>query len=286
MEQGRLKALEREYVDARAAGRRKSLLLLAVVALIFAISGIQAEVDIAKFAEHLGNFTSYLGRIALLENGQPVVTDPGEWFWGWRGWSAELAETLLMAYVGTLTGTIGGFLLCFLAAANLTSMNTIRFIVRRYLEFCRTVPDLVFALIFVSAFGLGPVPGVMAIAIHTTGALGKLFAEVVENINMNPVEGMIATGSTRIQQIRFAVLPQVVSNFASYSLLRFEINVRSAAVIGFVGAGGIGQELLTSIRRFQYSDVSALLVMIIATVIVIDLATERLRHSLLSPERT
>jgi ABC-type phosphate/phosphonate transport system permease subunit len=155
---------------------------------------------------------------------------------------------------------------------------------RRFLEFCRTVPEIVFALIFVIAFGLGPIPGVLAIAIHTTGALGKLFSEVVENIDMKPLDGVTATGATWWQGIRFAVVPQVISNFASYALLRFEINVRGASVMGFVGAGGIGQDLIEAIRKFYFSDVSALLLLIILTVVIIDLLTERLRHRFLDVE--
>ena len=130
----------------------------------------------------------------------------------------------------------------------------------------------------------GLVYGVLALALHTMGALGKLFSEVVENIDMKPVEGLTASGASRIQAIRFAVLPQVLSNFASYGLLRFEINVRGAGVMGFVGAGGIGQELLVAIRNFYDADVSAILLMIVATVMAIDLGTERLRHHLIGPE--
>jgi phosphonate transport system permease protein len=126
---------------------------------------------------------------------------------------------------------------------------------------------------------------VLALAIHTMGALGKLFAEVVENIDMKPVEGAVATGAGRLTSIRFAVLPQVLSNFASYALLRFEINVRSAAVMGFVGAGGIGADLMVAIRKFYYTDVSAMLLLIIATVMIIDLATEWLRHRLIGLEQ-
>ena len=135
------------------------------------------------------------------------------------------------------------------------------------------------------AFGLGPLPGVLAVAIHTTGALGKLFSEVIESISMDPVEGIGATGGTWFAQIRFAVLPQVLSNFVSYALLRLEVNVRGAAVLGFVGAGGIGEELITAIRKFYYSDVSAILLMIVVCVMTIDLASERLRHRLLAMER-
>jgi phosphonate transport system permease protein len=176
--------------------------------------------------------------------------------------------------------------LCFLASKNVTANTTVVFITRRFLEFSRTVPEMVFALIFVVAFSLGPLPGILALAIHSTGALGKLFAEVVENIDMKPVDGVVSTGGSWLHKVRFAVLPQVASNFASYALLRFEINVRGAAVLGFVGAGGIGQTLLEVIRKFYYADISALLVMIIATVMLIDAVTERVRHKLLGQERS
>ena len=165
------------------------------------------------------------------------------------------------------------------------SMQTLGFAARRLLEIQRSVPELVYALIFVVAFGLGPFPGMLAIAIHTTGALGKLFAEVNENIDLKPVDGMYASGASWVQAMRFAVVPQVLSNYVSYALLRFEINVRGAAVLGFVGAGGIGQELLSAIRQFYLADVSAILLMIVATVAIIDIATERLRHALIGMER-
>jgi phosphonate transport system permease protein len=116
--------------------------------------------------------------------------------------------------------------------------------------------------------------------------LGKLFSEVVENIDMKPVEGIVASGGTRWQAIRYAVVPQVLPNFTSYALLRFEVNVRGASVMGFVGAGGIGQDLIEAIRKFYYSDVSAILLLIIATVMLIDILTERLRHRLVAMERS
>jgi len=129
------------------------------------------------------------------------------------------------------------------------------------------------AVIFVIAFGLGPMAGVLAIAIHSTGALGKQFSEIVENADMKPVEGVRSTGASWISCMRFAVLPQVAAGYASYALLRFEINVREASVMGFVGAGGIGQELVVAIRKFYYSDVSAILLTIILTVFIIDIGT-------------
>ena len=191
---------------------------------------------------------------------------------------------MLIAYVATLSGVIGAFAAAAPASRNLMRQAWVRFAVRRSLEFCRTVPDIVFALIFVAAFGLGALPGVLAIAIHTTGALGKLFTEVVENIDMGPVEGLASTGGSWISQVCFAVTPQVLSNLVSYALLRFEVNVRGATVIGFVGAGGIGQDLIVAIRKFYYSDVSAMLLMIVATVMAIDMLSAHLRHRLLAME--
>lgn len=275
------RALAHAYDSAVAAKRARTLLAAGVLAVCTAVACWVAEVDAGKFASNIHRFTSYIGRLFFLDTGQPVWTDFVEWFWGLKKWSGKLIETLLIAYIGTIVGFAGGFLLCFAAAANLTRSQWAIFAARRSLEFCRTVPEIVFALIFVVAFGLGPLPGVLAIAIHTIGALGKQFSEVVENADMKPFEGVVAAGGTWPEAIRYAILPQVASNFASYGLLRFEINVRGAAVMGFVGAGGIGQDLLEAIRKFYYSDVSALLVIIIATVMVIDLVTEQVRHRLI-----
>ena len=276
--------MEMAYAQAVALKRRQLWLGLLLLAVLVLLSGHVAEISFSKLYQQIGGFSSYIDRIFHLENGRPVISDPAEWFWGWKKCLALMGETLLMAYLGTLLGATAAFVLCFLASQNLTKSKGVVFFTRRLLEFCRTVPELVFALIFVVAFSLGPLPGILALAIHTAGALGKLFAEVVENIDMKPVDGVVATGGNWFHKIRFAVLPQVASNFASYALLRFEINVRGASVLGFVGAGGIGQTLLEVIRKFYYADVSALLVMIIATVMIIDAVTERIRHKLIGLE--
>ena len=276
--------MELAYAQAVALKRRQLWLSLLLLAVLVLLSGYVAEISFSKLYQHTGGFASYIDRIFHLENGRPVISDPAEWFWGWKKWLALMGETLLMAYLGTLLGATAAFVLCFLASQNLTQSKGVVFFTRRLMEFSRTVPELVFALIFVVAFSLGPLPGILALAIHTAGALGKLFAEVVENIDMKPVDGVVATGGNWFHKIRFAVLPQVASNFASYALLRFEINVRGASVLGFVGAGGIGQTLLEVIRKFYYADVSALLVMIIATVMIIDAVTERIRHKLIGLE--
>lgn len=280
-----IRAHAEAYRQASSAKRRQALIGIAVFIACVLLSARGAEVDLAKFFENIHRFPKYIYETLPTLRLSSLGTDLSEWYWGLKGWLKLLWQTVLIAYVGTILGVAGAFLFCFAAAANLGRATWLRFAVRRYLEFCRTVPEIVFALIFVIAFGLGPMAGVLALTIHTVGALGKLFAEVVENIDMKPVEGLSATGASWLQIVRFGVLPQVSSGFASYGLLRFEINVRGAGVMGFVGAGGIGQEFLIAIRNFYYTDVSAILLMIIVTVILIDLGTERIRHRLIGMER-
>jgi phosphonate transport system permease protein len=280
-----LKPLIAAYGRAVAARRRQTALIVLAIIAASILAGSAGEVDETKLLTNIHRLPGYLVDITPTLTWANLGGDLAEWYWNLGHWLSLLVDTVLIAYLATSTGIIGGFLLCFVASANLTPSPTLRFAARRFLEFCRTVPDIVFALIFVVAFGLGAMPGVMAIALHTTGALGKLFAEVVENIDMKPVEGATAAGGTWAQVVRFAVVPQVLPNFASYALLRFEINARSATVIGFVGAGGIGQDLLEAIRKFYYSDVSAILLMIIAMVMIIDMVTERIRHGLIGRDQ-
>jgi phosphonate transport system permease protein len=272
------------YAAAVAAKRLRTALALACLLVAIGLAGVIGEVDLVKFADNIDRFPNYIRGLVPNLSWSNLPADVAEWFWNLDEWLKLLADTLLIAYLGTLLGAAGAFVLCFFATGNLEQRNLVRFVSRRFLEFCRTVPEIVFALVFVVAFGLGAMPGVLALAIHSMGALGKLFAEVVENIDMRPVEGTTAAGANRVETIRFAVLPQVMSNFASYALLRFEINVRTAAVMGFVGAGGIGQDLMVAIRKFYFTDVSAILLLILATVMVIDLVTEQLRHRLIGLE--
>ena len=204
--------------------------------------------------------------------------DLASWFWAWRTWAVLLVETILIAFMATVFGVVGGFLLSFPAARNLAPNKWILWFTRRFLEIARTVPDLVWALIFVFSFGIGPLAGVMAIALHCIGALGKLYSEANENIDMRPLDGIKAAGGTWAQQIRFGAVPQVLPNIISYTLLRFEINVRSSSIIGYVGAGGLGQEFRTAVSLQEYTDLSALFVIIFATVMLIDYGSEKLRH--------
>ena len=276
----RLEVLLADYQRAVARRRRQSLLVLAILAILIVIAGRFGEVDLDNLFQNISNFTSYFGRIVPKLTYANFGADVADWYWNIAGWLKLLLDTVLIAYLGTLIGAGGAFMFAFFAAANLAPGNVLRWSIKRIFEFCRTVPDLVFALMFVSAFGLGPLAGILAIAIHSFGTLGKLFTEAIENIDMRPVEGVRSTGSRFIEMVRFGALPQVMSVFASYSLLRFEINVRSGSVVGMVGAGGIGQDLFVAIRKFYYTDVSAILLMIIVSVAIIDLVTERIRHRL------
>jgi phosphonate transport system permease protein len=276
-----LAAVLAAYRGAARAKRVQLLMAAAVLAALIGLSVVQAEVDPKTFLAKIGGFFSYFDRLMTLDTGARVWTDPAAWFWSLKRSVRLIGETILMAYVGTLTGAIVAFCLNFLASPNLTGDATTVFVSRRFLEFCRTVPDIIFALIFVVAFGLGPLAGVLAIAIHSVGALGKQFFETTENIDMKPVEGLRAAGASWIETIRFAALPQVLASYMSFALLRFEINVRGATVLGFVGAGGIGMDLMEAIRKFYYSDVSAILVLIIAVVMTIDISTGFLRRALI-----
>jgi phosphonate transport system permease protein len=272
-----------EHYDRTARARQtRGLIAIAAILAIALVSGNFVQADLVGLFTHGDRFFNYFERLLTLTEGpmtgRPVWTDPGEWFWGLGRWMRLLLDTLLIAYAGTLFGALAGFCCAAMSARNIVPSATLRWSVKRLAEFCRTVPDLVFALLFVYAFGLGALPGVMAVAIHTTGALGKQLLEVVENIEMNPVEGVVASGSGWARMVRFAVIPQVLPSFLSYALMRFEINVRTAAVLGFVGAGGIGQELIIAIRRFYYNDVAALLVLITLSVILIDILSSNLRR--------
>ena len=280
-----LDPLKEAYRRAARAKRLQMIAGAALLVVLIGLSAIQAEVDPKTFLARIGGFTSYFDRMATLDSGARVWTDRAAWFWSFKRSARLIGETILMAYVGTLTGAVAAFALNFVASPNLTGRGWLVFAARRLLEFCRTVPDIVFALIFVVAFGLGPLPGVLALALHTAGALGKQFFETTENIDMKPVDGLRSVGASYVQVIRYAALPQVLASFASFALLRFEINVRGATVLGFVGAGGIGQDLMEAIRKFYYSDVSAILVLIIAVVMMIDIATQYLRRALLSEGR-
>lgn len=208
----------------------------------------------------------------------------GFWYNDLWKYLALIWETILMAITSTLIGTALAVGLSLLAARNVTPSHWAGVAARRFLEFCRGVPDILIALVLVFAVGIGPLAGVLAIIISATGALGKLFSEVVENATMKPVDGITAVGGDWFQRMRYGIMPQVLPNFTSYTLWRFEINVRASAVVGFVGAGGIGAELNYVISFFSDDRVTAVLLLVVLTVTAIDLMSERLRHALIGRE--
>jgi phosphonate transport system permease protein len=284
--------MELLFQQGRRARRQATLFYGAIFLVCLAAAGWMSEVNPRTLTEGAPRVGEYFGRIlpdlrlSVLFAG--VKTEGSLAFWMYRldEWAWLLFETSQMAALATLFGAAGGFVLCFPASRNLMPRARWTFaFTRRFLELFRTVPDIVYALILVWAFGVGPLAGIIAIALHTVGALGKLFAEVVENADMKPWDGVVSSGGTWLHGVRFAILPQVLPNFLSYTLLRFEINVRGASVIGFVGAGGIGQELYHVIAFNYYEEISAIIVLVIIAVMLIDLLSERLRQRVIGGAR-
>ena len=169
------------------------------------------------------------------------------WYFNLPKYLHLLFETFNMALVATIIGSLIALILSFFAAKNTAPNSLIYFITRRTLEFFRGVPEIIFAILFVWALGIGPIAGIIAMMLHTTGSLGKLFSEVHENSDVRPREALKASGGNWFSEMKFGLLPQVLPNLISYILLRFEINIRASTILGFVGAGGIGQELYLSL---------------------------------------
>ena len=198
----------------------------------------------------------------------------------WRYYLQELIITLQIALWGTALAVICAAPLSLLAAANLSPW-WVRQPVRRLLDAFRSINEMVFALIFVVAVGLGPFAGVLALWVHTTGILAKLFSEAVEAIDPQPVEGIRATGAHPLAEIIYGVIPQVLPLWISYTLYRLESNVRSASVVGMVGAGGIGMVLWDVMRGFQYQQTCTVLLMLVLSVSMIDVLSAQVRKRLI-----
>ena len=189
-------------------------------------------------------------------------------------------ETIDIAIFGTATGVILALPLAILAAANVTPARWVYYLARGLISLCRVVPDLVWALIFVAAVGLGPFPGALAISVHSIGMLGRLFAETIEQMDMAPVEALALTGARRSQVFTHAVLPSVIPSLLGITLYRLDENIRSSLVLGFVGAGGIGFQLLSAMNLFQYQEVSLLLIIVFIVVLVAERGSAVLRAKL------
>lgn len=194
--------------------------------------------------------------------------------------------TIQLALIGTTLSAIIAFPLSFFAASNLFNSNSIfirpiRWFVQIIFNVTRSIDVLIFALIFVAAVGLGPFPGVLALAIHSIGMLGKLFYEAIESIDKGPMEALESVGASKIEVIRWGVMPQILPYFISYFLFRFELNIRAAVVLGLVGAGGIGFLLNQYMLLFKYQEVSTILITIVVLVMSIDVISAKLRKMVL-----
>lgn len=235
--------------------------LVAVLAWSFFPAGIDQAVSLITDADNMVEYAS-------------GFLSPD--FRAWRFYLAQMVVTIQIAVWGTTLAVVAAVPFGILSSSNVVPWWIYQ-PVRRLMDAFRAINEIVFAVLFVVAVGLGPFAGVMALFIHTTGILAKLFSEAIEAIDPRPVDGIRATGATRLQEVLYGVIPQVTPLWISFSLYRFESNVRAATVLGLVGAGGIGQIMFESIRGFRYADSAAILIIVVVTVMCIDLLSQMLR---------
>ena len=246
-------------------GRARNYTLMAALALLLAFSWNPAEMHRWTYLfSDSGNMVEYASGFL-----RPDFKD-------WRFYLEEMVITIQIALWGTFLAVLLSIPFGILSAHNMAPWWVLQ-PVRRLMDLFRAIHEVVFAVLFVVAVGLGPFAGVMALFIHTTGILAKLFSEAVEAIDPRPVEAIRTTGASRMQQVIFGVIPQALPLWMSFSLYRLESNVRSATVLGIIGAGGIGQVLFESIRAFYYPQAAAILIIVIATVTIMDLISQQLR---------
>ncbi|QDL91862.1 phosphonate ABC transporter, permease protein PhnE [Paroceanicella profunda] len=287
---GPLAALAEAY-DRSELRRRSYTGILIVLVLAMLVAGFRLAED-ANSGSFFGGFSH------VLDYPAEILSDA--WARGWSFWTipftvqhAEngithtyvhyLLETVNMAVVATLTGFVIGAALSILASRNLVRNRAIVWATRRMLDIARAFPEIVIALFLIFIIGKNPIAAVAAIAFHTIGALGKLYSEVNENADMKAWEGLDAAGASWAQKVWFAILPQVMPNWVSYALLRFEINVRASAIMGFVGAGGLGQQFKTFVDWRYGADIVAIMALLIITIIAIDNLSGMLRRRLIGP---
>ncbi|MDR6225796.1 phosphonate ABC transporter, permease protein PhnE [Desmospora profundinema] len=189
----------------------------------------------------------------------------------------KMMETLFIAYTGTLMASILAVPIAFLAASNMVKNRVLRSIGSGILSGIRTFPELLLALIFVAAVGPNPFAGVLAIAINSIGMLGKLYAEAIEAIEMNVVEAMSANGANKTQTLFYGIIPQIIPQFLSYAIYRFEIDVRASTILGIIGAGGIGTLITIAVANRNWSEIGMILLVIIVVVVLIDYLSAAIR---------
>jgi phosphonate transport system permease protein len=238
--------------------KRKNLLLGLIIILIYywALKGTNSNpIVLAKGIPHMIDFISRMF--------PPDFTNFNLFF-------EKTIETIQMAIIGSTFGALLALPLSFLAARNVTPNKTIYHIVRSIFDILRGINEIVWGLIFVAMVGLGPFPGVLALTAHVTGALGRYFSEAIETVNPDIIKAIVSTGASKTQVIIKGIIPEVKPLFLNYSLYYFENNFRAATVLGLVGAGGIGMELITSIRLFRNQEVLTILMIMVFTVMLID----------------
>lgn len=222
--------------------------------------------------------------LQLLLNGIPAILTlmresfPPD-FTNLLSWLSPLLDTLAMSIAGTAMAVSLSFPLAFLAARNTAPHAVVYHVARVVLNALRSIPELIMGIIFVAAVGFGALPGVLALGLHSIGMVGKFFAEAIEHVDDAPIEAARAAGATPMQVLWHAVLPQVMPQFADVSIYRWEYNFRASTVMGMVGAGGIGFELMGSLRIMQYQEVSAILLVILLMVTLVDSFSGRLRQA-------
>ena len=250
-----------------------------IVFVLLMISGFNtaAARNGGSFWGGIDNFFDYPADV-ISEASQKVAEIPGHLV----TFFPALVETVNIAAVSTLVGALAAIFLSLLSTRGLARWPRLIPVFRRCADIMRAIPEIVIALVMIFVLGGGPVPAMIAIALHTAGALGKLFSEVNENADLKPVDGLSSVGATWMQKMLLGVVPQVAPNWLSYALLRFEINIRASAILGFVGAGGLGYELKTAIQWGQgkYDDAAAMFILLILTIIFFDQVSSYYRDRL------
>jgi phosphonate transport system permease protein len=249
-----------------ASSARRNLLVLLGAAVLFAVAGRIIELRPLELARDVGNIGQFLKGYL-----NPSFANVGEYAW-------QCAVTVCIALWGTLLAACISVPLGLLGARNLAPHPVVYLAARRLMDVLRAVNEFVFALMFVTAVGLGPFAGMLALGLHTGGVLGKLLSETIEAIDPGQLEGVAAVGAGRAHVIAFGVVPQVMPNFLSYILLRFESDIRSASVIGMVGGGGIGFYLWDTIRAFNDREAATVILLIVAMVMCVDVVSSRIRR--------
>ncbi len=256
-----------EVLSAERRGRRRLMVQVgAVLTIVAACLWVTGMLDGARLAEGLPAIGVLIAEM--------VPPD----FARWRAWVSPMVETLAMSVAGTALAIVFSVPLAFLAARNTTPNLVAYQAARLVLNALRSIPELIMGIIFVAAVGFGMLPGVLALGLHSVGMVGKFFAEAIEHAHNAPIEAAEAAGATRLQVITHGVMPQVFPQFADVTMYRWEYNFRASTVMGMVGAGGIGTELVGSLRLLDYPQVAAILLVILVTVTVVDALSNVLRQ--------